>query len=303
MSASTMSPALPPACAIVSPSYRADFERCQLLVESVQTLSQTPLCHYIIVDQRDYSLFKPLASTTTKILIAESVLAPWIYRIPWVRRAWFSLKSPPIRNWMIQQMIKLSFAKTAPEPITIFVDSDVVFIRPFSLATVVQAGRVRLFREPDYYNPIFEPFYRSTARLLRIEGCSSGMPRPNYIGNLISWRQSNVMALCDRLEQVSGRPWLETLAWARTMSEYMLYGVFVDQVMGESAGHFHDQNPLCHAYWLPQPMDDAQMSQFFAATPADTVAVMISAKARISPSRYIRHLHQFNTPHSAVGTL
>jgi hypothetical protein len=54
---------------------------------------------------------------------------------------------------------------------------------------------------------------------------------------------------------------------------------------------------------LPQPMDDAQMSQFFAATPADTVAVMISAKARISPSRYIRHLHQFNTPHSAVGTL
>ena len=95
MSASTMSPALPPACAIVTPSYRADFERCQLLVESVQTLSQTPLRHYIIVDQRDYSLFKPLASTTTEILIAESVLAPWIYRIPWVRRAWFSLKSPP----------------------------------------------------------------------------------------------------------------------------------------------------------------------------------------------------------------
>ena len=73
--------------------------------------------------------------------------------------------------------------------------------------------------------------------------------------------------------------------------------------MGESAGHFHDQNPLCHAYWLPQPMDDAQMSQFFAATPAETFAVMISAKARIPPSRYICHLHQFNTPHSAVGTL
>ena len=50
------------------------------------------------------------------------------------------------------------------------------------------------------------------------------MPRPNYIGNLISWRQSNVMALCDRLEQVSGRPWLETLAWARTMSEYCSTG-------------------------------------------------------------------------------
>ena len=50
------------------------------------------------------------------------------------------------------------------------------------------------------------------------------MPRPNYIGNLISWRQSNVMALCDRLEQVSGRPWLETLVWARTMSEYCSTG-------------------------------------------------------------------------------
>jgi hypothetical protein len=301
MSASTMSPSSPPACTIVTPSYRADFERCQLLVESVQALSQTPLRHYIIVDQRDYGLFKSLASTTTEILTAESVLAPWIYRIPWVRRAWFSLKSPPIRNWMVQQMIKLSFAKTAPEPITIFVDSDVVFIRPFSLATVVQQGKTRLFREPDYYNPIFEPLYTSTTQLLRVEGCRSRTPHPNYIGNLISWRQSNVIALCDRLEQVSGRPWLETLAWARTMSEYMLYGVFVDQVMGESAGHFHDPNPLCHAYWLPQPMDDAQISQFFAATPAETFAVMISAKARMPPSRYIPYLHQFNTPHSAAG--
>ncbi len=122
------------------------------------------------------------------------------------------------------------------------------------------------------------------------------MARPNYIGNLISWRRSNVVALGDRLEQVGGRPWLETLARAKTLSEYMLYGVFVDQVLGEAAGHVYDWSPLCHEYWRPQPLDDRQLAEFFAAARPEHIAVMISAKAGIAPDRY-RHYLQGGSLH------
>jgi hypothetical protein len=221
--------------------------------------------------------------------------------MPLISNPWLSLKSPPIRNWMVQQMIKIAFARSAPEPITIFIDSDVVFIRPFSLANFVQQGKLRLYREPECYLPIFDSLYTSTYRLLGLGDYSHGTPRPVYIGNLISWRRSNVIALCDYLEQISGRPWLETLAWSRTMSEYMLYGEFVDRILGEAAGHFADPDTRCYAYWLPQPMDEEQMSQFFAATPASAFALMISAKAGMSPSHYTRFLRQLNRNPAAVG--
>lgn len=277
--------------ALATLSYGPDYQRCQLLVESVGQLSQTPVRHYIIVDQRDYSEFKSLANPSTEILTVESLLPPWIRRFPLVNRAWLSCKTPPIRNWVLQQLVKISFARSAPEAITVFVDSDVAFVRPFDLTPWAVQDQTRLFRVPKFYSPDFEPFYEAAYQLLGMEGYRYGVACPNYIGNLISWRQSNVVALCDRIEQVGGRPWLETLARSKTLSEYILYGVFVDQVLGNSAGHVYDSSSLCYEYWRPQPLDDRQLAEFFAAARPEHIAVMISAKARIAPDRY-RHYIQ-----------
>ncbi|MEP0904505.1 DUF6492 family protein [Leptolyngbya subtilissima ST-M1] len=284
-----------PSLALATLSYGPDFYRCQLLVNSVSQLSQNPMRHYVIVDQRDYAMFKSLANTSTEILTVESLLPPWIHRFPLVGRAWLSLKTPPIRNWVLQQLVKLTFAQRAPEAVTVFVDSDVVFVRPFDLKNFAQPDQTRLFRVPEFYSPDFEPLYEVAYRLLGLEGYRYGVTRPNYIGNLISWRQANVVALCDRLEQVGGRPWLETLARAKTLSEYILYGVFVDQVLGDAAGHVYDWSPLCHEYWRPCPLDDYQLAEFFAAVQPHHVAVMISAKARIAPDRYHHYLQRYST--------
>ncbi|MFQ4139560.1 DUF6492 family protein [Nodosilinea sp. PGN35] len=278
--------------ALATLSYGPDYPRCQLLVESVRQLSQAPVQHYIIVDQRDYSMFKALANPSTEILTVESLLPSWIRRVPLVNRAWLSCKTLPIRNWVLQQLVKLSFARCASETITVFVDSDVAFIRPFDLTPWARQDQTRLFRVPEFYSADFEPLYRAAYRLLGLEGYRYGMARPNYIGNLISWQQSNVVALCDRLEQVGGRPWLETLARSKTLSEYILYGVFVDQVLGEAAGHSYDWSPLCHEYWRPQPLDARQLAEFFAAARPEHIAVMISAKAGIAPDRYRSYLER-----------
>lgn len=289
-----------PSLALATLSYGPDFYRCQLLVDSVGRLSQTPIRHYVIVDQRDYSTFKLLANANTEILTVESLLPSWIRRFPLVSRAWLSFKTPPIRNWMLQQLVKLAFARCAAEAVTVFVDSDVVFVRPFDLNSFAQPGQIRLFRVPEFYSPDFEPLYEAAYRLLGLEGYRYGVTRPNYIGNLISWRKSNVVALCDRLEQVGGRPWLETLARAKTLSEYILYGVFVDRVLGNAAGHRYDWSPLCHEYWRPCPLNDQQLAEFFAAMQPHHVAAMISAKARIAPDRYRHHLQRYGSEPAAL---
>ncbi|WP_017299415.1 DUF6492 family protein [Nodosilinea nodulosa] len=290
----------PPAFALATPSYGPDYDRCKLLVESVRRFSQTPIRHYIIVDQRDYSQFRSLASASTEILTAEALLPPWIHRFPLVRKAWLSFKTPPIRNWIVQQLVKLSFAQSAPETTTIFVDSDVAFLRPFSLAQFTHGSQTRLFRVPEYYTPAFDPLYAAAYRLLGLGGYRSGVARPNYIGNLISWRQNHVKALGDRLEQLWDRPWIETLARSQTLSEYILYGVFVDQVLGDAASHFYDYSPLCHEYWQPQALSDQQLAEFFAAVQPSHIAVMVSAKARMAPHRYRRYLDRYQAAPPAV---
>ncbi|PSN15396.1 hypothetical protein C7293_07465 [filamentous cyanobacterium CCT1] len=294
-------PSSVPSFALVTPSYRPDYERCRLLVESVGHFSQTPVRHYIIVDQRDCSQFKSLANSSTEIISVESLLPAWIHRIPLVRKTWLSLKTRPIRNWVLQQLVKLSFAASAPEPTTIFVDSDVAFIRPFDLTTFSHQGQTRLFRVPEFYTPTFDPLYATAYRLLGLDSFCNGVARPNYIGNLISWRQSHVRALRDRLEQIWDRPWLETLARSKTLSEYILYGVFVDQVLGTAASHFYDCSPLCHEYWKTQPLSDQQMDEFFAAVQPSHIAVMLSAKAGIDASRYHPYLQRYQAQVSAQG--
>jgi hypothetical protein len=82
----------------------------------------------------------------------------------------------------------------------------VVFIRPFDLTTFSRPGKRDCFGCQSFYTPSFDPLYAAAYRLLGLQGYRSGVARPNYIGNLISWRQSNVTALRDRLEHLWGRP-------------------------------------------------------------------------------------------------
>jgi hypothetical protein len=282
--------------ALVTCSYAPDYERCRLLVESVQQFSQLPLKHYLIVDKRDAALFSTLASPDTEIVTVESLLPRWICRVPGIKKAWFSFKTLPVRNWIAQQLVKISFAQNASEPIIVFADSDVAFIRPFNLSSFCQQDKIRLFRVPEYYSKGFEPWYQSAYQLLGISGYRYGVSRPNFVGNLITWRRENVQAMCDRIEQNSGKSWQETLAGTLAFSEYVLYGTFVDQVLGESAQHFYDWSPLCHEYWEDKKMSDQQLEAFFDSIQPENIAVMISSKAGIDPHRYAHHIQLHRDP-------
>ena len=111
-------------------------------------------------------------------------------------------------------------------------------------------------------------------------------PVPGYIGQIMTWRRDNLLKLYQHIEVVSGRGWIETVCSAWNLSEYVIYGVFVDQILKEPIGHYYDSGRICHEYWFTDEMSDAELEKFFIENLPQDIAVMISAKANISVQKY-----------------
>ena len=271
--------------AIVTPSYGPDFERCKLLCESVGRYVTGNYHHYVIVDQRDRKLFQSLSGSKTTIVTVESVIPWWLRRLPMARRWWLSLKTPPVRNWILQQLVKLSVAEFIDADAYVFIDSDVVFIRPFSVESLSEGDSLRLFRvEGAARLPTHAPWHQTAAKLL-------GLPPTDYfgatyIGNLITWRRDTLKALYRRFEEVTGLPWFEAVARQWHLSEYILYGIFVEHVRKTETGHHFTDLPLCHISWDYTLNSDADLTRFFSEIKPYHVAVMVSSKQAIDVSRY-----------------
>jgi Family of unknown function (DUF6492) len=269
--------------AIITPSYTPDFERCKLLTWSVQQFCQSSATHYIIVTRQDYPLFKQLQGPRTEVITVESILPRWLFKFPLVKNGWLSLKTPPVRNWVAQQLIKLSIGQHLNQEVMTFVDSDLAFIRPFNLQSFVQGSQVRLFRvEVDDPARPANSWEAAAAKLLGLPV----QPIANYIGGIVTWKRENVLKLHRHIEEVSGRDYMETLCRSWHLSEYILYGAFVDSILQEKAGHFWNDRPVCKEYWNTTDLSDTELADFFQEINDEHLAVMISAKARITPSRY-----------------
>jgi Family of unknown function (DUF6492) len=282
--------------AIVTPSYAPDYERCRLLSWSISQFVSPAITHYIVVDRRDLQLFNRLKKPNTEIITVESLIPWWIQRVPFLKNGWFSLKTPPIRNWLLQQIVKNAIAEYVPQDILVFADSDTALIRPLNLNNFTRDGRVRLFREPGVdTDKVFLRWHRTSHQLLslprNLNSSASG-----FIGNFITWKRDNVLKLHRHLEKISGRSWVETLASCWHLSEYILYGEFIEKILKEESGHYFDSEKICHEYWNPQLMTQQELQKFFTKINPKYKAIMISAKAGISVGQYENLLKSVPVP-------
>lgn len=271
--------------ALVTPSYAPDLERAELLVESVARCVPEDIRHYLVVDRVDLPLFRPLASSRTILLAVEDVLPSWIYREPGHRDTWISRRSPPIYNWVIQQLVKLSIFGVIQEDVAVFCDSDNTFIRPFDpRQRLYKDGRLGLLRVAQTW-PELDGWRQVAGHLLGLN--ASALPPDNYIGNLIAWRREVVTALQQRIEACGRRPWLEAVTQHAYLSEYVLYGVFVDHVLGlAAAGHIQNNEPLIHAVWDQSVGTLEALDQFLAERQPGHVGLMIYSKSPLPVSAY-----------------
>ena len=273
--------------ALITPSYAPDFELCSLLKESLDKFVKGAYTHYILVDRKDLELFEKLRGPRTELLSVESLLPSWIFRLPFAKRWWFGLRSLPIRNWILQQLVKLSLGEHLKEEAFVFIDSDNALIRPFELGSLVRGGALRLFRVPgggkieSHYK-----WHRTAGKLLGIEPKDYFGAR--YIGNLITWRRQHLIELSSHVERRWQRPFLEVIANCWHLSEYILYGVFISEVLKEQALHNPESESLCLEYWEERPLPPEKSREFLDRLEPQHVAVMLSAKSKMPVERRLQ---------------
>lgn len=264
--------------AIVTPSYSLDFERCRLLADSVVDRVPTEIAHYIIVDRRDEALFQALRGPRTHIVVKQSILPWWLHQAPLSTRWWLSLQGPPLRGWMVQQIVKLSVDAVTRAEVLVFMDSDTVVLKPFDPSKGERGAAVPLFRERLAEENLHNTRWHTVAsELLGLP--VERDPRASYVTQAVTWLRSNLVALHHQIERTTGRSWAASLCSLPTMSEYVLYGVFCERLLREQSNHYVDDTITTLNYWDTERLEDRGLVALRARLRPEHVGVMISAKS------------------------
>ena len=267
---------------LITPSYDRDVERCRLLCESIDRHAGGTYTHQIVVDHIDYPLFRTLAGPRREIVDKEDLLPRWVRPTNlslgrFRRRVWISLRSKPLGGWLMQQVAKMTLARQAATDIVIVVDSDVCFIRSFTVDRVLRHGKVHLHRVPAAIARDKAPHRDWCDTAGRLLAVSPVYPAPDFISQLVTWRSPHVDALCARIEQTTGRHWIAAVANKRRFSEYLTYGMFIERILGDAAGHVFEDTPLCHSYWDYAPLTAEACRRFVAGAGERQVAVGVQS--------------------------
>ncbi|MCY1138181.1 DUF6492 family protein [Actinoplanes sp. Pm04-4] len=269
-----------PPLAIITPSYAPDFELCADLHASVRAFLPG-VDHHIIVPRRDRARFRSLAGDRTHVHDVAEYLPRTFLTLPAVN-GWVNARRPypPIRGWIAQQIVKLAAAARLETDVALLIDSDIEVIRPFGPDVYRRDGVTRFFRKPGAVHDKMPRhlIWHEVAR--RMLGLPPGKPPyTDYICAPASWDPAIVRGLLARVEEVAGRPWPTVIGAELHFSELILYGVYVDEVLGAPATGFTTDDMLCPQYFDEVPLDEAGLRSFLGKVRPEDIAVMISAKS------------------------
>jgi Family of unknown function (DUF6492) len=282
-------PSSPPSFAIVTPTYLPDLHRCELLAESLDRCA-AHIPHYLIVDRRDRAAFRHLQSGNRRLVESEELIGSWMWRMPGHKGFWLSVKALPVRGWIIQQILKIAAVEAVAERTLVFCDSDTAFLYPFGRDDLLVGGKVGLL-DVNYCNDVTRRWTAVARRLLGLPQREDGFR--NHVGNMICWNRETVQALQRRIEASTGVSWQVALARTSSFSEYMLYGVFVREVLGyEAVDHAPSAVPLVKPSWGMALTNDAALEAFFTDVDPQTVAIMVHSKDGVDPARFRHHLER-----------
>lgn len=235
--------------------------------------------HYIIVETIDLVQFQALSNNHRTILEMEAIMPRSFYhltRIPFVnsRSLWFSFKTGFMIGWQVQQLIKLQMAFELNEHGLLYCDSDVFFIRQFDVSSLVENNQFRFystehgFAREDAPNP---SYIEASAKQLGVE--NNLFPSPSYVENLVTWHGPTVKSLCHHIEKISGRDWKVALGRKLILSEYTLYGLYVDRVLKDKTHLKLSRESFCKTAWRMADMGNSALDEFCDAVAAPQVAV------------------------------
>jgi Family of unknown function (DUF6492) len=265
--------------AVITPSYKGDFERCRILCQSMDAFLTGAWHHYIVVEKVDYEVFSALSNERRTIIEMESILPRSFYhlaRIPFVnsRSLWFSFKTGFMIGWQVQQLIKLQMAFEVKEEGLLYCDSDVFFVRPFDVSLLVNDGQFYFYSTEHCFpreqapNPTY-----IEASFKQLGLGENPFPSPSYVENIVAWHAPTVKLLCDHIEHVSGRDWRVALGRNFILSEYSLYGLFVDRVLEQKSHLKLSRHSFCKTAWSVSDIEGTALTEFCDTLTSPQVAV------------------------------
>lgn len=228
--------------AIITTSYRNDLAWCRILCRSIDEFVPAHVKHYLLIEDRDVVLFKDLENGRRKVISQNAIKPWWMIRSPVKFKGhnfWISPITLPVRGWIMQQVIKLGIFEVLDEDVFLCLDSEAFFFRPFNPDCLFKDGKVMLVShdEPwDWENA--KIYYHSAVKLLGLKPDNSPLKR--YMSVQFVFRRELLEKLTERIRQQSWiGSWKASLFNKVRFSEYTLYGIFVEKVLGiENTGHF-----------------------------------------------------------------
>lgn len=259
--------------ALVTASYRGDLERCRLLCDSIDARVSGHTRHIILVEDADLALFRPFAGPKREVVAESDLLPRWLRAFPdpttfGRRRVWLSPFGPPLRGWHVQQLRRIAMGSALGETMMVTLDSDTVVLRDFDAGLFETGGLADFFRIPrglSEADPALDrhrAWSRKAGELLGI--AAPELTDTDYINSLTPWRTDSIRAMTARIETVAGKSWLRVLAGTRALSEYTIYGRFVDEVEGRPDLHRTIDTQRCLTLWGGSGLDERALGRFIA---------------------------------------
>ena len=271
-----------PRIAVITKSFAADFELCVALNRSVLDYAPDKVQHDIIVPRSDLKLFGRLAGPRTHIRCEADLLPRTFVPVPFSNiTVNMDRPFPPVRGWIKQQVVKLAAVSTSEDDVVLVADSDVEFFRSFTPEMFVRDGKVRFFCKPNQIEKELRRhmiWHRVARELLGLPPADP--PYADYISSPLAWDPMIVRRMLARVTATTGRPWPTAIAAQLHFSECVLYGVFVDSVIGVPANSFASDDALCLVYWEPTPLNLGSAAQFIRGVRPTDIAAVIQSKSR-----------------------
>lgn len=278
--------------AIVTPSFAPDFERCAILCESIDRYVTGYSTHYLLVDTIDAPLFRRLEGPRRRIITETDLLPWWLRRVPGPlspggRRVWIGPRTLPLVGWHVQQIKRIAIAGLVDDDGLLYCDSDTAFVRPYDLADMWIGDAMRFYRHDHGAREagigVHMDWVANAAEALGIDkACRQDH---DYVGQFAAWKRSTVLDMCARMEQMHGRHWVAVLGRKWQFSECMLYGAYVDGVLG-GAGHHTVDQLTCEVRWFDPAPTDAELEAMIAGLQSDQVGIGVQSFVDIKPERF-----------------
>ncbi|MGO9742585.1 MAG: DUF6492 family protein [Roseiarcus sp.] len=276
--------------ALLTPTYRKDIERFELLSESIDRYVTGYERHYVIVNDDDHALFQRFAGERRVILRASALLPRWLVAVPRMfvkggRRIWFSFRSLPVHGWHVQQLLKISGALAAREDRICIIDSDNAFFRPFDVGAYAGADSTPLYVDRRAIAADARMHAIWTRRAFELIGLGvPTFPADDYVGNLIVWDKAALRAMTDRIRRATGVDWRVAMCRARGFSEYLIYGHFVANHGEWRERHELVEKSLACAHWDGTSVDASWVEAMVASAEPQQVALCIQSYSKTAVS-------------------